>query len=375
MPKVQKNAALNPGKFVTLQALLAEPEPSVPWVVEGRLQVGGFSLLVARPKAGKSTNARELCLNVARGEPWLGQDTTKGRVLYCGFEEKRSEVARHFRMMGACDDDLLVFTDMPGRGFMAELEHAIETHRPVLVVLDGLFRLIRVADASDYVQMSRGLEPLLDLARRRNTHILATHHSPKSDESTDGVLGSTAIFGTVDCLLRIRLGASEARTMTSVQRYGTNLRETILHLDEATGRTSAGGLKCDQTVARLSDALLEALSRGDTVKEGDLMDSVVGRRSLKYQALRLLREAGKVTRLGKGGKGDAFRYQFGFPIPGAGGGTGNQMAGGKREPAAPPNTPADLPSGGSSTPDSGRGGKGPFQRSVPRSLPWHRNRK
>ena len=375
MSSAPKRTASSLDKFVSLEKLLAEPEPAVPWVVEGRLQVGGFSLLVARPKAGKSTNARELCLNVARGEPWLGHDTTRGRVIYCGFEEKRSEVAKHFRRMGAFDDDLLVFTDMPGKGFMAEIEQAIDTHRPVLVVLDGLFRLIRVADASDYVQMSRALEPLLDLARRLNTHILATHHSPKSDESADGVLGSTAIFGTVDCLIRIRLGASGERTMTTVQRYGADLPGTVLHLDEATGRTSAVGLKSDQAIARLSSTLLEALSGGDVVQEGDLLDSVAGRRSLKYQALRLLREVGKVTRLGKGGKGDPFRYQIPFPVPGVGEGTGN----------AGREVPRDLGSSSQGSTDSAidrnsesgqkRRTMDILRRPVPGSLPWHRNRK
>ena len=43
--------------FVTLLDLLAEPEPELHWVVEGRLLAGGFSVFVAPPKAGKSTNA------------------------------------------------------------------------------------------------------------------------------------------------------------------------------------------------------------------------------------------------------------------------------------------------------------------------------
>lgn len=315
--------------FVTLEQLLTEPAPETRWIVDGRLQAGGFSLFVARPKAGKSTNARELCLDVSRGEPWLGHETQKGRVLYCGFEEKRSEVAAHFKAMGATADDVRVYTDMPGPKFMQDLAREIEEHQPVLVVIDGLFRLIRVTDASDYVQMSRGLEPLLDLARRSGAHVMATHHSPKSDESADGVLGSTAIFGTVDCLLRIKKSDTGERSLSTVQRYGTDLADTILVLDRTTGRTYAGGLRVDGALARLSDAILRALPDGEMVREAALLDSVEGRRSMKIQALRLLREAGKVERVGRGGKGDSFRYRLfssQFPTPGAEPGTGTQLS-------------------------------------------------
>lgn len=310
--------------FVTLEDLLTEPEPNERWIVDGRLQAGGFSLFVARPKAGKSTNARELCLAVSRGESWLNHDTTKGKVIYCGFEEKRSEVAKHFRVMGGGADDVLVFTDMPGPNFMEELEGAIAEHHPALVVIDGLFRLIRVSDASDYVQMSRGLEPLLDLARRTGTHVMATHHSPKSDESPDGVLGSTAIFGTVDCLLRIRKAESGERSLSTQQRYGTDLPDTILVLDRETGRTHAGGLRSDGAIARLKAAILDALADRETMREAALKESIEGRESLKIQALRELREAGKIEREGRGGKGDPHRYRLcdsRFPTQGAEQGT------------------------------------------------------
>jgi len=244
-------------------------------------------------------------------------------------------VATHFRVMGGGADDVLVYTDMPGPTFMVDLERAIETHHPVLVVIDGLFRLIRVSDASDYVQMSRGLEPLLHIARRHNPHILATHHSPKSDESADGVLGSTAIFGTVDCLLRIKRSDGGERTLTTIQRYGEDLPETVLVLDPVTGRTSAGGLKFDGTLARLGQALLESLSDGHTTKESDLLDSLEGRRSLKILALRQLRESGKVTQSGKGKKGDPYRYAI--PVPDLGRGTRNR----KSEEVQEPEDPAD----------------------------------
>src|SRR5207237_415835 len=92
-------------RFTPMREFLAEPDEQVMWLVEDHLPAGGDSLLVAKPKVGKSTLARCLALAVARGEEFLGCKTTQGAVFYLALEEKRSEVRAHFRAMGARDDD------------------------------------------------------------------------------------------------------------------------------------------------------------------------------------------------------------------------------------------------------------------------------
>ncbi len=81
--------------------LLNEPEDPAQWLVDGLLPESGFSLLVAKPKVGKTTFARNLALHVAQGQNFLGRKTQQGPVIYLALEEKRAEVRKHFRDMGA----------------------------------------------------------------------------------------------------------------------------------------------------------------------------------------------------------------------------------------------------------------------------------
>jgi hypothetical protein len=89
-------AAVQPITLTSLSELIAEPDDLVEWVVEDRIPAGSVVLLPAPPKAGKSTMSRELGFCVARGEPFLGWNTTAGPVWFLIFEDKRS-VRRHFR--------------------------------------------------------------------------------------------------------------------------------------------------------------------------------------------------------------------------------------------------------------------------------------
>ena len=99
--------ASNPmiAKTVGLGELLTEPDEPVRWLVEDVMPAGGSSLLVAPPKAGKTTAARCLAVAVARGLSWLGRECDRGPVLYLALEERRDEVKRHFAKLGARPDD------------------------------------------------------------------------------------------------------------------------------------------------------------------------------------------------------------------------------------------------------------------------------
>ena len=109
---------------------------------------------------------------------------------------------------------------------MRALEIAIADIEPVLVIIDPLARVLRVNDFNDYGTMSRGLEPFTDLARKTNVHILALHHEGKGDrEGGDALLGSTALFGAVDCHLQLRKrnnGRTVSTTATIRCRFAGN---------------------------------------------------------------------------------------------------------------------------------------------------------
>lgn len=303
--------------FTRLGDLLEEPEETCPWLVADRLPAGGLSLLVGKPKAGKSTLARGLALAVARGEPWLGWPTTRGMVFYLALEEKRGEVRAHFLAMGAADEDVRVFVAPAPEDGLRQLRAAAERDHPVLIIVDPLLRFVRVRDANDYAEMTRALEPLLVLARETGAHLLAVHHAGKGERTgLDSILGSTAIAGAVDTALLLNR-TEHYRTLRSEQRYGVNLDETTLTLDPVTRVVTAGPSRQEADEHAATAAMVEYLRRqADPVEEPAIHEAVEGRRQVKLSALRRLVAEGTVARTGAGKRGDPYRYTVsGFLVP------------------------------------------------------------
>lgn len=96
--------------------------------------------------------------------------------------EKRSEVKRHFRQMGATGDgEIHIYTGASPVDAIKQIRKATELLKPGLVIIDPLFKLIKVKDGNDYIQVTNVLDPLLRLARDTGTHVLCVHHSPKGE--------------------------------------------------------------------------------------------------------------------------------------------------------------------------------------------------
>lgn len=299
-----------PMPFTALGDLLNEPEDTRPWVLDGRLPAGGLSLIAGKPKAGKSTLARCLALAVARGESFLGFATTQGPVLYLALEEKRAEVRRHFRDMGAtAKDQIYIFCAPSPTDGLSLLRQAAERYRPILIIVDPLFRFTRVKDANDYAAVTAALEPLGILARDSGAGTLAVHHMGKGDrEGGDAILGSTAIFAAVDTGLLLKR-TDKYRTLSSVQRYGEDLAEMTIAWDSAARTMLAGPSREEADQAAAGNAILEYLGTlKEPVEEQPILEQVEGRRALKVKALRALVQDGQITKTGKGGKADPFKY-------------------------------------------------------------------
>ncbi len=313
-PRTEQGPANRPNRetptfaLTKLTDLLAEPPEAIDWVVDGLLIAGGISMVAAKPKAGKSTLARNAALCVARGAPFLGRATAPGPVIYLALEEKRAKVAEHFAGMGATTEPIVVHVGAAPEEALDALTAAVVEYGAVLAIVDPLFKLVRLRDGNDYAEGSRKLEPLIELARATGCHILCAHHLGKADrESGDGVLGTTALFGAVDTLVLLRRGREGQRTIESIQRYGEDLPATVVDLDPATGVVSAAG---DVATIRLREAcaaVLEALG-DETLPERDIRERVGGNESLTAKAVRAMVEDERLIRTGEGKRNAPYLY-------------------------------------------------------------------
>jgi RecA-family ATPase len=274
---------------------------------------------------------------VAQGKDFLGRKTQQGLVIYLALEEKRAEVQKHFRDMGAtgAEDIHMHIASAPADG-LQQVRAVAEQRKPVLIIIDPLFRLTRIKDGNDYTQVTQALEPLLVLARETHAHVLCVHHAGKADrEGGDSILGSTAIFAAVDTAL-IMKKADRYRTLQSQQRYGEDLDETVLHFDATTRTIILGASREREEGNRLQQAILDCLQmqeqdqdqeRRHALTEAELDEDVEGRTAHKRTALRELVHTGEVIRLGKGGRAHPYRYAVKnsrFRVPDISGEHGNK---------------------------------------------------
>jgi AAA domain len=323
-----------PGLILTrLGDLLAEPEETVEWLVDDLLPSGGFSLLAAKPKVGKSTLARCLALAVARGESFLGRATAKGPVIDLALEEKRSQVRQHFQAMGATgEEEIYVYAATAPADALEKIRAVVEEKKPALLIIDPLFRFTRVRDGNDYAQVTQALEPLLALARETGVHVLVVHHLGKGERTGgDAILGSTAILGAVDTSVILKR-TERYRTITSEQRYGDDLEETTLRFDPQTRTTTLGETKEAEEEVRIGEGILAYLeAKSEPAREAEIDSDVEGKTRIRRKALRDLLAAGKILRSGKGGKSDPFRYRLSDALA-------NQAGNNNQTDASPANT-------------------------------------
>jgi hypothetical protein len=206
--------------------------------------------------------------------------------------------------------------ELPWPLTLKEIEQVILSVKPKLVIIDPLFKLVRVEDANDYIQISYALEPLFQVARDTDSHILCVHHTNKNwKQDMDSILGSTAIYGGVDTSLLLRISKSKQRIISTSQKYGKVLEDTILAFDSKTRTMSVLGKKLKNTGNTLDDKILGYLKiQGHPVAEEEIIGNVRGATSKKRTALRDLCSLGKVNKEGKGKKGSPYFYSFLQPL-------------------------------------------------------------
>jgi len=354
-----------PLTFATVADFLTESEQAHVWIVEERIPAGAVVLFCGAPKAGKSTAIRELAAAVASGEPWLGWRTTPGAVWLFAFEDQRDEVRRHIRQLGVPGAaPLYLWIGRPPSDLLAQLHVRARDERPSLILIDTLIHLLR-ADINDYSQVAVALEPWLEIARSSGATLVLVHHASVHDsrEGLHAILGSTALAGSVDNVLILRR-VEGRRVLSSVLRTGPVLEPTIIAVHEETGRLYCAGTKRVVDGQDLRERILDVLREaGEPVRESWLHETVEGRRVAKQQALRILLSQHKVSRTGRGERGDPYLYRAADAGTGASGTTNGNGTGAVPE---SPRQSAPNPRLFDVSPDSGT--RAPLYSQVPTTI-------
>lgn len=298
--------------------LLNEPDNETDWLLDGILPMKGLSILASKPKVGKSTLARNLAFCTARGETFFGRKVNKGPVIYYALEEKEDEVKRHFRDMGATvSDDIYTYSGGVTENAIHDISKTTNDIKPVLIIIDPLFRFAKLYDANDYIQATRALEPLLRFAREHDIHVLLIHHTNKKEkQDSDSLLGSTGIYASVDTLLIMKKDNDYRRTISSSQRYGEDLTDFVIIFDKNSRTVNLGQSKKEEELSTTENEILELLkTQLEAITEKEIEEKVKGKTEVFRKALRKLVYEGKVHKEGQGTKGAPFGYSCSLVPP------------------------------------------------------------
>ncbi len=209
-PEWHKHSA--PETMTAAELMDMEFEPTR-WVVPGVLPEG-LSLLVGKPKKGKSWMALGMCEAVATGGVAFGtKRVEQGDTLYLALEDNKKRLKKRLQKVlngVAAPDNMHLRTEWArlDEGGAERLDAWLTDHPDTrLVVIDTLAKIRQPARGSNiYTEDYAALEQLLPLAAKHGVAIVVVHHLRKmaASDPMDEISSSTGLTAGVDGFLILR---------------------------------------------------------------------------------------------------------------------------------------------------------------------------
>ena len=300
-------------EFLSAAQILALPPDPTRWRIDQFLPEGNSSVLVSKPKVGKTTFAVQEGLCVARGIPFMGRETRQAPVAYLSLDASLPEIAEVFIKLGLRDSDpVFMHAGAAPADALNWVVQSVKKNGVRFVVVDTLQRFFRFQDLNDYSAVTNTMEPLLEAMRQEGCHVQFLHHAKKdAGDDLDSAIGSTAIRGLAYGYIHIkRLPESDRRILRSDQRGGKNFAEVAIGFNRD-GWLELKGTRDDAEIDDAKPKIQEFIESQDRpVREDEIQDAVKLRRLIMSKALREMFKDNQVERTGKGRKRDPFYYSL-----------------------------------------------------------------
>jgi len=294
--RVGKEGTTSPITLRTFPELLAMPIPEHEWFWDQRLIVGGTSILVARPKAGKTVTALNLALHATRGESFLGLSLMKTPVVYLALEGSQTGIMRQLRAIGGTESDANlhfhfgpIITANPLETAEAVRNEILNTSAG-LVVVDTMARLFPyVQSLDDFAEVTRALAPMEAVMRQTGAHIVFLMHQGKAQTTNSeiSILGSTALYAVPDTAMEIVRDKDGRRIFRTSQRYGEDMESIILGggTENENFTIIHAGRAEDALKREMLEAIVSALQSSGELNGTELASKVPGKSETYYEVL------------------------------------------------------------------------------------------
>jgi hypothetical protein len=285
--------------------------PPLRWIVPKFLPEGQ-TLLVGRPKVGKSFMALDVAIAVASGGECLGQKCEQGDVLAFFLEDTERRLQRRMTaMVGVHRGDWpkrLQYAfewDRRSDGSLSLMREWIETsENPRLVIIDVLQKIRGMGggkEMSAYSADYDALQGLQKIAGHSELSILVLHHQRKAgaDDLFDTVSGTLGLTGAADSVLI--LGKDQHGTFLSGR--GRDLEEfsVAVRQDEKNLRWHVLGPAGEVNISSERAAIIVALrNAGRAMNIHDIARAVQNKPDNVKKLLADMHYAGQVERVGGG---------------------------------------------------------------------------
>lgn len=231
---------------VTRAGQLPSTGPQTQWLVQDLWADQAVGILGGEPKCCKSFLALDLAVSIASGTPCLRQFPVRrtGKVLLFPAEDSLAIVRERLEgiaaaaqvSLGSLPIDVITAPslrlDTPGD--RQRLTQTVQTHQPILLILDPLIRLHRV-DENDASQIAGLLSFLRELQRQFQLAVLLVHHARKDSNSSrpgQALRGSSELHGWGDSNLYLRR-RGDALTLSTEHRAAPSQDHIPLQLTQS----------------------------------------------------------------------------------------------------------------------------------------------
>jgi DnaB-like helicase N terminal domain/AAA domain len=305
--------------FKTGIVFAAEAEQRIEWIAKGLVAKGAITELGAKVKMGKTTLVLAMVQAIVDGRTFLNLETLKTPVLYLTEQPAVSFRQAMARANLLTKDDFLIltYTDTRGVTWPDVASAAVKECKRVggsLIVVDTLSQFAGLTGDREN-NSGDALEAMapLQLAAAEGIGVVVIRHERKSGGDVgDSGRGSSAFAGVVDIVLSLRKQDGNSpktrRLLQSLSRFSETPTDLLVELRD--GEFVALG-DPGETALKDAKSSIFSISPKTEIEAASLADLVsnvgIARRTAQRAIDELVREE-LLTRIGKGKKGDPFRY-------------------------------------------------------------------
>jgi len=248
-PAIAIKSAVAPA-FIKASELISRELPPLKWAIPG-IQPAGLTLLVGRPKLGKSSLIGELGIASAAGGRALGRITVEAADTHLNLlEDTERRVKTRLEMQlenAACPERLTISTTWPrlDQGGLEWTEAWGKKHPGGRIWFDTLAK-IRPASSRNgtlYQEDYTALAGLQAIAGRYQLAIGVVHHTRKmaSDDPIETISGTQGLAGAADTVLVLRRERAHRDAVLFVTGRDVEEAEIALRFDPGRCRWSLLG--------------------------------------------------------------------------------------------------------------------------------------